>query len=235
MARLVFDIETVGENFNKLDEITQDFLTRWIKKEAENEKDYKKELENLKNGMGFSPFTGEIVVIGVLDYEKNRGMVYFQAPNKEIDDFEENGIRFKRMTEAEMLGKFWDGALEYNEFISYSGRGFDVPFMMIRSAIHKIRPTKDLMSNRYLFSQKYDAKHVDLADQLSFYGARKRESLHLCTRAFGIKSPKTEGVTGDDVGRLFKEGKYEDIAKYNRNDLIATRDLYAYWEKYLKL
>jgi len=107
--------------------------------------------------------------------------------------------------------------------------------MMIRSAIHKIRPTKDLMSNRYLFSQKYDAKHVDLADQLSFYGARKRESLHLCTRAFGIKSPKTEGVTGDDVGRLFKEGKYEDIAKYNRNDLIATRDPYAYWEKYLKL
>jgi 3'-5' exonuclease len=234
MPKLVFDIETVGEDFNKLDEMTQEFLTRWIRKESDSEGAYKKELEVLKNEMGYSPFTGEVVVIGVLDVEKNRGMVYFQAPGKEIDDFEENGIKFKQMTEREMLEKFWDGVLDYNEFISFSGRMFDVPFLMIRSAIHKIRPTKDLMSNRYLYSQKFDAKHVDLADQLTFYGTRKKESLHLCTRAFGIKSPKADGINGNDVARLFKEGKYEDIARYNRNDLIATKELYAYWDKYLR-
>jgi DNA polymerase elongation subunit (family B) len=234
MPKLVFDIETVGEDYNKLDETTQGFLTRWIRKESDSEEAYKKELEVLKNEMGYSPFTGEVVVIGVLDVEKNKGMVYFQAPGKEIDDFEENGIKFKQTTEREMLEKFWDGVLDYNEFISFNGRGFDVPFTMIRSAIHKIRPTKDLMSNRYLYSQKFDAKHVDLADQLTFYGSRKKESLHLCTRAFGIKSPKADGINGNDVARLFKEGKYEDIAKYNRNDLIATKELYAYWDKYLR-
>lgn len=234
MSRLIFDIETAGEDFNKLDETTQDFLTRWIKREAENEEAYKRELDYLKNDMGYSPLTGEIVVIGVLDYERNKGMVYFQAPGKEIDDFEENGIKFKQTTEREMLEKFWNGALDYNEFISFNGRGFDVPFMMIRSAIHKIRSTKDLMSNRYLYSQKYDAKHIDLADQFSFYGSRKRESLHLCTRAFGIKSPKEDGMDGNDVSRFFKDGKYEEIARYNRNDLIATKELYTYWDKYLR-
>ena len=72
-------------------------------------------------------------------------------------------------------------------------------------------------------------------DQLSFYGARrKKENLHLWARAFGIKSPKSEGITGDDVSRLFKEEKYEDIARYNKSDLIATKELYDYWDKYLR-
>ena len=91
------------------------------------------------------------------------------------------------------------------------------------------------MSNRYLGSQKYDAKHVDLLDQLSFYGAvRRRGNLHMWCHAFGIKSPKSEGITGDDVGRLFKEKKFQDIAKYNAGDLRATKELYEYWNTYIR-
>jgi len=235
MSRLIFDIETIGEDFDKLDKTTQENLTRWIKKEAESENDYRRELENVKNGMGFSPLTGEVVAIGVLDYDKNQGVIYFQAPDKKIKDFEENGFRFKQATEKEMLESFWNGARNYQEFISFNGRGFDVPFLMIRSAVYGIRPSKNLMSNRYLGSQNYEAKHIDLMDQFSFYGAlRKKGNLHLYARAFGIKSPKAKGITGDDMGRLFKEGKFEDIAKYNKNDLIATKELFDYWDKYLK-
>ncbi|MDP1629431.1 MAG: ribonuclease H-like domain-containing protein, partial [bacterium] len=121
-------------------------------------------------------------------------------------------------------------------FISFNGRAFDAPFLMIRSAIHRIKPTKDLMSNRYLRSQDFEAKHVDLFDQLTFYGAMRRKGgLHLWCRAFGIKSPKAEGITGDDVGRLFEEKKFKDIARYNAGDLRATRDLYQYWKDYVKI
>ncbi|HDZ84956.1 MAG TPA: hypothetical protein ENH35_00195 [Candidatus Moranbacteria bacterium] len=91
------------------------------------------------------------------------------------------------------------------------------------------------MSNRYLGSQKFDAKHVDLLDELTYYGAvRRKGGLHLWCRAFGIKSPKSEGVTGDDVGKLFKEKKFVDIAKYNVRDLYATKELYEYWDKYIR-
>lgn len=235
MSKLIFDIETVGENFDELDATTQEVLTKWIKKETEGEPEYQEALKDLKEGLGFSPLTGEIVAIGVLDYEKNKGAVYFQTPGKNMQESEENGIKFKQMTEKEMLENFWNGAKNYQEFISFNGRSFDVPFLMIRSAVHKIRPSKDLMSNRYLSSQKFDSKHIDLLDQLTFYGAvRKKGNLHLWSRVFGIESPKTHGITGNDIGRLFKEKKFLDIAKYNVGDLIATKQLYEYWEKYLK-
>jgi hypothetical protein len=54
-------------------------------------------------------------------------------------------------------------------------------------------------------------------------------------RAFGIGSPKDNGIDGSEVGKYFKDGKYMEIAKYNAADLFATRDLYKTWEKYLKL
>jgi len=235
MPKLIFAIETVGENFDSLDETTQNVLTRWLKKESMDEKDYNIALENLKNDLGFSPLTGEIVAIGVLDPDKNKGAVYFQAPGENIKEFEEEEIKFKQATEKEMLENFWSGVEKYDEFVTFNGRAFDVPFLIIRSAIHKIRPSKNLMSNRYLNSQKFESKHIDLLDQLAFYGAvRKKGNLHLWSRAFGIKSPKDGGITGDDVGRLFKEKRFADIARYNVGDLRATKVLYEYWNKYIR-
>lgn len=232
--KLIFDIETVGENFDELDKITQEALTRWIKKESANEEDYKIALEDLKNGLGFSPLTGQIAAIGVLDYDLNKGVVYFQSPGQKLGESEENNIIFKPMAEKEMLHNFWLGARKYQEFISFNGRVFDAPFLMIRSAIHGLRPTKDLMRGRYLYQQLEKAKHIDLLEQLTFYGAlRRKGGLHLWSRAFGIDSPKAQGITGDDVGKLFKQGKFLEIAKYNVGDLLATRELYERYKKYV--
>lgn len=235
MPKLIFDIETIGEDFDLLDETTQAVLTRWIKKESLNEAEYQTELQNMKAGLGFSALTGEIVAVGVLDYESNRGTVYFQAPEQNLGIFEEGNFTFAPATEKEILERFWATAKPYQEYVSFNGRGFDVPFLMIRSAVHKIKPTKDLMSNRYLSNQRFDALHIDLLDQLTFYGAlRRRGNLHLWSRLFGIKSPKADGVSGDDVGRLFKEKKFLEIARYNIGDLQATKEIFDYWQNYLK-
>src|ERR1700687_3237481 len=99
--KLVLDIETVGEDFDALDEATQENLTRWIEKDSENEDEYKRAREDLKNGLGFSPLTGEIVAIGVLDYHKNEGGVYYQAPGQKNAEIKEDGISFKQMTGKE--------------------------------------------------------------------------------------------------------------------------------------
>jgi len=231
MATLIFDIETVGEDFEKMDKITQEMETRWLKKESLSEDEYKQALEELKNGLGFSPLTGQIVAIGILDSEKNEGAVYYQAPGSNIEEIIEDGIKFKPMTEAEMLKKFWQVALKYDEFVSFNGRAFDAPFLMIRSAINKIKPSVNLMPNRYA----QNSNHIDLLDQLSFFGAvRRKGNLHLWSRAFGIKSPKVDGITGDDVSWLFKKKKFLDIAKYNVGDLRATRELYLAWKEFIK-
>jgi len=235
MPKLIIDIETIGENFDELDSATQDVLTHWIKKDSDGDEEYEKALGEIKNGLGFSPLTGQIVAIGVLDYDKNQGVVYFQAPNERFEDFQEGNITFKPCSEKEMLENFWKGANAYNEFITFNGRGFDVPFLMVRSAANKVKVAKDLMSNRYLNGQRFGAVHIDLLDQLSFYGAvRRKGGLHLWCRALGITSPKAQGVTGDDVAALFKEKRYKDIARYNVGDLVATKELYDYWKNYMK-
>jgi len=237
MGRLIFDIETAGDDFDDFDKVTQKMLTRWVSENlAEKSGERKNAIDKVKRELVFSPLTSQVVAIGVLDYEKEKGVVYFQSPNDEIEEFEEDNVTYKPMSEKEMLKGFWQGAERYDEFISFNGRGFDVPFMMIRSAIHEVRPTKNLIGARYLYQHPHGATHVDLQDQLTFYGAMRRQgmSLHMFTKAFNIQSPKESGVMGDDVTRLFKEGKYIDIAKYNARDLWATKELYNYWNEYLR-
>lgn len=236
MSTLVFDIETVGEDFDTLDETSQDVLTRWIKKESESGENYTAALTDLKNGMGFSPLTGEIVAIGIRDVERGKGAVYFQAsPTGKEMSFEEGDCKFEVMSEKEMLQKFWSVVEKYDTFVTFNGRAFDVPFLMVRSAIHGIRPSKNLLANRYLNYHPSNARHIDLIDQLTFYGAmRKRGSLHLWCRAFGIESPKAQGVDGDDVRMLYAHGKSADIARYNARDLIATAELYKRYVDYFQ-
>jgi len=219
--RIVVDIETIGKDFDSFDEITREYLLKF----AETDEDIKA----VKEGMGFSPLTGEIVAIGMLNPETDKGVVYYSSPRTPQESLEEQGIEYIADTEEGILTRFWDTVKHYDQFITFNGRSFDAPFLLIRSAFHKIKPSKDLMPNRYNMS------HADLLDLLTFYGAvRRKFSLHMWCKAFGIKSPKEEGVTGYEVSDLFKQGRYLDIAKYCVGDLYATRDLFNYWNDYVK-
>lgn len=233
MRTLVFDIETIGEEWESLDETTMHVLSRWIDRTAKSDEEREAQMADLKDGLGFSPLTGEVVAIGLYDLEQEKSVVYYQAPGASAEDTVEDDVTLKVRTEKAMLTDFWAGAKAYDTFVTFNGRGFDMPFLLLRSAILGVVPTRDLMDGRYLYQQK-DGKHIDLADQLSFYGAVFRKaSLHLYCRAFGIESPKAAGVTGDDVSALFREGKYEDIARYNVRDIVATAELYKKWRTYL--
>lgn len=235
MQSFIFDIETIGEDFDQMDVMTQHQLTKWIKKDTKTDTEYENMMQNVKDGLGFSPLTGEIVAIGIYSCQDSKGAVYYQAPGMETKEIEENGIKLKVMTEEEILHKFWDLAKKCDEFVSFNGRCFDIPYIMIRSAIHKIRPSKDLMNGRYLYQQRTKPQHIDLFDQLSFYGAvAKKGSLHMFSHAFGFDSPKSEEVNGNEVAKMFKEKRFVDIAKYNAADLIATKQLYEYWNDYLR-
>ena len=233
MRTLVFDIETIGEEWDALDETTQHMLTRWIDRTVKNDEEHAAQLADLQDGLGFSPLTGSIVAIGLHDLEQEKGVVYYRRKDASNADLSEGNATLKVRSEKEMLEDFWAGAKAYDTFVTFNGRGFDVPFLLLRSAILGVQPTRDMMDGRYLYQQK-GAKHIDLADQLSFYGAVFRKaSLHLYCRAFGIESPKAAGVTGDDVSALFREGKCEEIARYNVRDIVATAELYKKWQQYL--
>jgi len=219
--KIVIDIETVGRDFESLDEISKEYLLKY----ADTEDD----VRAAKEGLGFSPLTGEIVAIGMLNPDTNNGAVYFQSPEVLQEPLKENGIEFIPDTEAGILRRFWEAVRHYDQIITFNGRGFDAPFLILRSAIHKIKPTKDLVPNRYSLS------HVDLIDVLTFYGSvRRKFSLHMWCRAFGIKSPKEDGVSGYEVRDLFLQREYLTIAKYCVGDLYATKELFEYWNEYVR-
>jgi DNA polymerase elongation subunit (family B) len=232
MATLIFDIETVGEQWRDVDTTTKEVLTRWIERPAKSDEEKESQILDLRQSLGFSPLTGSIVAIGVYDLERKQGAVYFTGEGSEPDE-EVGEYVLKHRSEKEMLEDFWEGAKSYDTFVTYNGRGFDVPFLLHRSVAQGVMPTCDLMEGRYLYQQKH-VRHVDLQDQLTFYGAMFRKpSLHLFCRAYGIESPKSDGVSGDDVAELFSDGKFRDIARYNARDVTATTELYEKWLTYL--
>jgi DNA polymerase elongation subunit (family B) len=222
MGRVIFDIETVGADFDSLEPAVQEYLIKW----AENEE----EKERIKESLSFYPLTGEIVAIGMLNPDTCKGAVFFQAPADMPQPFEEEGVRYECGTEKEILEKFWNTVKAYDQIVTFNGRAFDCPFITIRSAVHRIKPTRNLIPYRYS-----DKDHIDLFDQLSFYGAAKRKfPLDMWCRSFGIKSPKEEGITGYDVKNLFQAGRYIDIARYCAGDLTATKEVLSVWENYIK-
>ncbi|MBU2025747.1 ribonuclease H-like domain-containing protein [Patescibacteria group bacterium] len=235
MPSLVFDIETIGEDYQKMDKETKQALTYWIERESMSETEYKKNVDRVKERLGLSPLTGQIVSIAIYNPDTQKGAVYFQAPGKKIRNPKKRNIEFVAADEKTILKNFWTAAEKYDEFVTYNGQSFDVPFIIIRSAVNRVKPTKNIMSNRYYRSQDLKAKHVDLMDQMTFYGAvYSKPKLQLVCRAFGVKSPKDQGISGNDVGKLFQKGYYLEIAKYNMRDVIATARLYKIWREYFK-
>lgn len=222
MSRIVFDIETVGADFSALDEQAQEYLLKGARTDEER--------ALVPETLSFSPLTGQVVAIAMVNPDTQKGAVYYQAPGTEPEEHDENGIVYASGTEAEILEKFWRTIGFYEQFVTFNGRSFDCPFLMVRSAVNKVKPSKNLMPNRY-----YD-QHIDLYDRLGFFGAvRRTMSLHMWCSALGIRSSKANGITGYDVPKLFKDGRYLDIAHYCFDDIRATSELFDYWNQFINI
>lgn len=221
-SRVIFDIETAGRELDSLDEASREYFLRF----AESEED----VASVSDSLSFYPLTAEIVAIGMLNPDSGKGAVYFQrtAAEESFQPFEESGILYEAGTEKEIIEKFWQAVKSYEQFITFNGRGFDCPFIITRSALHRVAPSRDLMPNRY------SGPHIDLLDQTTFFGAtRRRFSLDMWCRLFGIKSPKQE-IKGHEVKDLFRAGRCLDIAKYCMGDIYATKELFDLWQKYMR-
>ncbi len=222
MNRVVFDIETMGFPFESFDETQQEYLLKFAKNEEER-------LEAVKR-LSLTPFTAQILAIGMLNPDTKQGKVFYQGEGLEPELLDEGLVQLIPCTEPEILMHFWKSIIHYKQFVTFNGRGFDCPFIMARSAVLSVKPSRNLMGNRYAVND-----HCDLLDQLTFYGAMRKFNLDFYCKAFGIRSPKEGGVTGADVGRLFGERKFREIAGYCLGDVKATAELFKKWAEYLSV
>ena len=130
MKTLIFDIETVGERWEDLDEVTQTGLLRWVEHSGRSVEEKSALKVDVMSSLGFSPLTGVIVALGLYDLERQSGVVYFTGSGAEIDEVVGDYV-YKQRSEAEMISEFWDGARHYDTFVTFNGRRFDLPFYCI--------------------------------------------------------------------------------------------------------
>jgi len=235
MATLVFDIETTAQPLENFDEAQQEYLFR------ETEKIDDAIAKEAKRGeiarfMSLWPLTSQVVCIAMLNAETQRGQSLYVADDFEEDVPEAGPVEFVPCAdETELLTAFWDVAKHYDSIVTFNGRGFDVPFVYLRSAVLNVP-----ISKKNWLGYRYGTEpHCDLAEQLTFYnvsgrdGAARRFNLDFYCKCFGIESPKSHGVSGMDVGTLVAAGKFREIAEYCLRDVRATVELYRIWKERL--
>ena len=230
MATLVFDIETTALPLETFDEAQQEYLLRDASRLPEGpERDARR--TELTRQLSLYPLTAQVLCIAMVNADSGRGQVLYLAEDFEPDD--EGEVKFVPFAEeSELLHDFWELAKRYDHVVTFNGRGFDIPFLYLRSAVLAVP-----ISRRDWLGYRYQTEpHCDLAEQLTFYGVSGRDgaarkfNLDFYCKAFGIVSPKAEGVTGMDVAQLAAEARFREIAEYCLRDVRATVELHRIWK-----
>jgi 3'-5' exonuclease len=221
MASVVFDIETVGVDWETLDDAQRTYLQKYVRSEEERLK--------LPELLSLWPFTGRIVVLAMVNPETGHGRVWYEKTDGRIEELSSDGLfTFIGDTEPVFLAEFWKAMARFHRFVTFNGRGFDGPFLMLRSAMLGIPAIKNLVGYRYSVKP-----HLDLLEVISFFGASRKWNLDFACKAFGVESPKDHGMDGFSVGPYYRAGRLREIALYCRRDVEATARLFTKIEKTL--
>jgi len=216
MGQLIaFDIEVAGFHWDEVDEITRGYLLQRAKTEEDR--------ASAPDRTALYPGLGKIIAIGMWNLEKEHGLCLLEGKPAEQQEWQRvaNSDVF-RGSEKELLESFWEIVERKRpRLISFNGRYYDGPILMLRSAQLGISPSQNMCGNRYNLSQ-----HVDLTEVLSFHGAwREQYKLDYWCRRFDIESPKGS-IDGSQIARAYRDGRIEEIGEYCLRDTRATAQLY---------
>lgn len=220
MQTIAFDIEVAGFVWDEVDEITRGYLLN-------RERDPKRR-DAVPERTALYPGLGKVIAIGMWLVEEDRGMILLEGEAADEHAWEKvTHSKIFRGDERSLLEKFWSTVGRHSSrarlprLVTYNGRGYDGPMLMVRSAQLGIVPSRTLVPNRYALED-----HCDLMDVLTFQGAmRDRYSLDFWCRRFDIESPKGS-IDGSQVARAYRDGRIEDIGEYCLRDVRATAELF---------
>lgn len=133
--------------------------------------------------------------------------------------------------EREIIDTFLKMINEYNpRLISFNGRGFDLPMLMIRALRYNLTchayfetTNPELSKNKWEnYRSRYNERfHTDLLDFVSDFGAiRGGLTLDNLCKIAGM--PGKYDVSGNQVLELFYAGKITKISEYCQSDVLNT-------------
>ena len=138
---------------------------------------------------------------------------------------------FKGLTEEELIRDFFKFINNKKpKLISFNGRNFDLPMLMIRALKYNLSipayfdNTNKWENYRSRYSENF---HIDLLEVLGNFGAVRGLKLDTLSQMAGL--PGKFDVHGDEVYKLYFDGEIKKIEEYCESDTLNT---YWLWLKY---
>jgi len=129
-----------------------------------------------------------------------------------------------RFDPQRMVSLFWRGVDRYRgaTLVDFNGRGFDLPLLTLAAFRFGVScPAYFGDPDRFGFRYRYTAKHIDLLEWLTEYGAyRMKGGLDLLAKMLG--KPGKMGTRGDRVEELYRAGALSEISDYCTQDVLDT-------------
>lgn len=131
---------------------------------------------------------------------------------------------FDAIKEAVKLHYHGGNTKETPIFVGHNITGFDLRFLWQRAVVNKIKPPSAIPFNVKPWEKS-------IADTMLMWNPERerRTSLDKLCRILGVDSPKSE-LDGSKVWEYYKAGRIQEISKYCKSDVIATRECYRRME-----
>lgn len=196
MIKLFFDIETLPADKNN-HTLLREIHEKRIKDGKKIEKDFEYFLAT-------TSFDGAFGRICCISYAINNDSVKTLCDDEKV-----------------MLKNFWEIAKSIDLFVGFNIIDFDMRFIIQRSIINGIKPSKELSFARYRNNPMYDLMH-----EWSKWNQTNKINLDSLAKALGLPSSKGGEIEGKDVAKAYEDGRIKEICAYCEKDVELTRKIY---------
>lgn len=146
----------------------------------------------------------------------------------ENGEFSLHSLALDRLTEVDILRKFFRAFAKKPVLVSWNGSGFDVPVLLYRALHHKISaPALFNSANKPDYLYRYGEMHVDLMDKMSLYNGYSKQKLDTIAALCGFAG-KGE-IDGSQVVPMVQSGDWQKLTTYCESDVLNTWLIYLRW------
>ncbi len=228
MRTLILTLETVGDEWDALDEETRKVLSSWIMRGVYTDAEQASLTKQVVDRLRFSPYTGKVLALSLFDISLQTGVVYHTLRSMP-DEYVWQGSVYKYKTEYELLENFWEGISQYERIVTFHGERIHISFLEMRSIAQRIRPSS--VFSRSPFVSSGEISHLDLA---SVYGRgrRGRVSLRVVASGMGVipenfpeSESEREGEATDHI--------LDPLLISIQHDTFRIKGLFDVWQSYI--
>lgn len=214
---MAFDIETIG-NPDVIDKFPEPEADPRLKDPVKIAADLEKKRKKQISRMALNGNTCRVVGCGFAYY----------APVDDGLEIDSHGISLQGVEgERAFIGRLWDTLLRHGApFVTFNGKGFDVPILLRRSAILGLIPPHTIETAKY--KEPPTSNHWDMQGVYGHYGSMETGGLDfLASMVLGEGKYDDGSERSENVGELFAAEKYAEIEKRAAKDAELTLRLWA--------